>query len=78
MLKKEWASYARRRARVVEVAVLSYRGRLKGLENWSLSDGAGPFSYQESGLSHSLSGGKNSCRFACRRIKEKSKGLADC
>jgi hypothetical protein len=30
-------------ARAVEVALLSYLGRLEGLENWSLSDGAGPF-----------------------------------
>ena len=30
MLKEEWASYARRRARLVEVALLLYVGRLKG------------------------------------------------
>jgi hypothetical protein len=30
MLEEEWASYARRRARLVEVALLLYVGRLKG------------------------------------------------
>ena len=43
MLKEEWASYARRRARAVEVALLSYLGRLEAIKNRSLSDGAGPF-----------------------------------
>jgi hypothetical protein len=61
MLEEEWASHARRRARLVEVALLLYVGRLKGSKIGLSATALGHSSYQESGLPHSLSGGKNTC-----------------